>query len=148
MTLNEIISLLESISDSHLQVKYFGNGELWDINGIPKTKPIYPSIWAQPLETTNRLQTQEYTIRLLCYDLVNVNNDNQTEVLSDCLQILNDFVKVFRNQSNDYYILNDPTMIHFTERFNDEVTGWYCDIILQVQYPSNYCDLPINLNNI
>jgi len=144
MNFNSVIDLLENISNAHKQIKSFGSGELWDIEGNTKSKAIYPELWAIPQSTVTKLQTQEYTIRLLCYDLANTDLSNTDDVQSDTLQILTDFIKVLRNASDQYTLVGNPNAIPFAERFNDSVWGWYMDVVIEVHFPMNFCDLPLD----
>ena len=144
MSFNNVLELLKRISDAHKQVKSFGDGEMWDIEGNTKSLGIYPEVWCLPQSTITKLQTQEYTIRLLCYDLVNTDKTNANDVQSDTLLILTDFIKVLKNASDDYTLLGDPVAFPFAERFNDQVWGWYMDVVIEVHFASNFCDLPID----
>ncbi len=144
LTYNNLIQLFTNIATAHKQLKSFGNGELWEINGDPKNSGVYPEAWLVPVNTIVRTQTIEYTVRLLVYDLVNKDESNENEVLSDTLQILSDITKVFRYESDNFNLLNDPTFEPFTERFDDEVTGWSAEFVIEVNFPSNDCDMPLN----
>lgn len=144
MTYNQIVDLLANIAVAHKQLKGFGAGELWEINGDPKNSGIYPELWLVPVNAVAKLNTIEHTVRLLVYDLVNKDETNENDVLSDALQILLDVVKVLRYESDNYTLLNEPTLEPFTERFDDEVSGWSAEFVIEVNFANNDCDMPMD----
>jgi len=78
-------------------------------------------------------------------DLVHKDERNELEVLSDTLQMATDVVAQLRNPIyEDWFIVGDNvTFEDFTERFNDEVSGYKIDISLILSEQFNLCALPI-----
>jgi hypothetical protein len=146
-TYNQIVDELNQIATDHKQINYFGSGELWEVNGDPKNPGVYPQLWMTPVSASLGPQTITYTVRLLCFDLVNKGENNENDVLSDTLQILSDVVRIFRfRASNDdyeeYSIAFDPFMEPFTERFADDVSGWSGTVQIEAGLFSNDCNIP------
>lgn len=146
-TYNNIVADLQQIAADHKQIKFFGTGELWEVNGDPKNSGEYAQLWMVPVSATLSPQTMTYQIRLLCFDLVNKGEDNENDVLSDTLQILADVVRIFRYRADngdidEYSVPFDPFMEPFTERFADDVAGWSGIVQVEVPLYSNDCNIP------
>ena len=84
-------------------------------------------------------------------DLVEPDESNEDEVLSDTLQYIQDFFAQFKNgivstpliDSQVYRVDNVVTCSPFTERFDNNVSGWVGDIRIAVDYTADACDLPL-----
>ena len=91
-----------------------------------------------------------YSFRLYVMDIVNKDEGNENDVLSDTLQVINDVISEFRNGSStfgletmqDYEIQDTISCSPFTERFDNEVSGWSADIDVTVINHYNACNNP------
>lgn len=149
MTLNNIIALFQSISDKHYQLEGFGFGNIFEINGGIKVKDKYPLMWAVPLESIGRNQTKERIFLIIIVSLVDHDQSNRDNVWSDTESIADDVIKILREDSNDYELINEPVKFPISEKFSDWVTGWQFEVVIQTDLNSNYCDIPadgLNLN--
>jgi len=144
MTVNNVIQLFQNIVTSHLMLKGFGFGNLFEINGKIKPGLQYNLLWLVPLESQTTQQTKARRFLLLCVGKVHKNKDNRNEVWSDTEQILDDIVKILRNESDNYNLLNDPAYTPVDEEHADWVTGWQTEIVLETDFNSNFCDIPMN----
>ena len=85
---------------------------------------------------------------MLFRSLVNQNEDNSIEVISDTLQMANDFIQYLRTTTNEdnFDIDNEYTfqLTPFKDRFNDDVTGWQLDLQLNIINLNDSCNLPIS----
>lgn len=143
MTYKNIIELFEQIATSHMQLKGFGSGELWEVNGDPKNSGKYPELWIVPVSSAILDSGNTYTFRTLVYDRVYRGEDNELDVLSDTHQMLTDVIRIIKYNSDEYDLIGSTQLEPFTERFDDAVSGWSTLIQLQVQFPTNYCDIPL-----
>jgi hypothetical protein len=75
-------------------------------------------------------------------NLVKKDLTNRDEVWSDTEQIIDDVIKIFRNESDSYELIGDPVLLPVTEEHSDWVTGWQTDLVIQTEFNSNYCDIP------
>jgi hypothetical protein len=66
-TLNEILTIIETQANAHLQVKQYGQGDVWEIN--PKELD-YLVLWAIEESVVLSERTLTYNIRLLAMDRV------------------------------------------------------------------------------
>ena len=145
ITINNYKTLFENIVSAHYQLNSFGFGEAWEIEEALNKDVIYPMLFVVPIDSTTLEQTQTRTFRLLCFDMVkkdDVDNNQSTEVLSDTEQILNDVIKILRDETDSYDLIGDPILNPFKEEFSDWATGWRTDVVIQSELNSNYCDVP------
>ncbi len=145
ITFNNLIQLFNNISTAHLQVHSFGSGELPEIDGAQETDKIYPKVWLFPVSSTVTDNIVLNNFNLFCFDLVHKDiTVDGNEVLSDTQQILYDIIKVIKDASGyDYDVIGSVELRPFTERFGDDVTGWYADLDIQTIFNPNSCDVPI-----
>jgi len=108
----------------------------------------YPSMWVTPQPSSIERHFLKLNFMCLFYDLVNQNEDNSIEVISDTLQMANDFIQYLRTTTNEdnFDIDNEYTfqLTPFKDRFNDDVTGWQLDLQLNIINLNDSCNLPIS----
>ena len=139
-TLNEILNLIETQAAAHLQVKQYGQGDVWEIN--PKELD-YLVLWAIEESVVLSERTLTYNIRLLAMDRVLPGEENEQEVMSDTIQVLLDFVAYFRQlHTTELSIQPSVTFEPFTERFDDKVSGHSCVLSITQPYDYNKCQIP------
>jgi len=143
-TLNIIISKFRTIADNHLQIKSFGIGDAWEIGA--SSASLTPELWINPTgafmeKQDTAFSSTVYTFNMKCYDLVDKDELNENEVLSDCLQILQDVVSEFSTaedmQLNNILVNSSVSFLPFTESFDQEVSGWEASI--EIIQPFNDC---------
>jgi hypothetical protein len=141
---NQLIDYLNSFANQHQQIKSFGNGFRYDINNIMTIDNEFPFLYVEPLSHTFIEFTQNYNIRVYCMDLKQKDSSNETEIISDTLQILNDLVKYIKNDvTNDWDIINQPVAIPNTNYGVEFCTGWFIDLTVQVTINDTDCDIPL-----
>ncbi len=140
MTYNQIITLLFNIANAHKFIKSFGHGEAWEINSKDNFKDYI--LWVIPVDSTTLEQTKNRTFTLLVFKRVKKDKTDETSILSDCEQMLDDVIKIFRNESSDYDLINEPVLFPFKEEFGDWCAGWRSDLVIETQFNNNYCDIP------
>lgn len=141
-TFNNVAQLFQSIANAHQQVHTFGSGEVWSIDA--STNQVMPTVWLVVDSVTVGDYVENYTLQLLCFDLVHKDETDLQEALSDTQLILLDFVKVLKLHPNDWFqIIGDANMFPFTERFGEDVAGWRMELTLQVDLANGACDMPI-----
>jgi len=153
LSYNQINELFNQIAISHYQIKRFGSGELSeaDINKFISENQEYPVLWMTPVSVTTNSNVLLYNLNLLVFDLVNKDKNNEQEVLSDCLQIALDVVRILRYGNQEFNIITDPNISPFAGRYSDWVAGWSLELELEVDIQSNNCDIPyegLNLTQV
>lgn len=151
LTLNNLISKLNTIATNHLQIKHFGYGDLWEILEKNSLEPMdYPIMWVviQTANTTNATMTYNFTV--VVGDLVNKDESNELEVQSDTILICKDIISEIKALADDdtediYFDSNNDTqwvLNPFTERFDDELSGWSFDFAITIPYTNSDCVTP------
>jgi len=150
-TINIIIKQFEIIATNHLQINSFGIGDNWEIGANEAS--LTPQFWVNPTDAymekeNDNYQSTVYSFNIKCYDLVNKDETNENEVLSDTLQILQDVIAEFNTNPDmmdlDIVIDNSLSFLPFTERFDSEVSGWEVKIDLKQPFNSCYTSKPVN----
>lgn len=142
MTLNNIIALFENIASSHYQIHGFGFGNLFEINGSIKPGISYPVLWVVPVDSTTTEQTQQRRFLILVAALLEKDQSNRNYVWSDTEQILNDVVKILKNESDDYELIGEPVLAPVAEQHGDWICGFQAEVTIQSNFNNNYCDIP------
>lgn len=141
-TWNNIVKYFETISNEHDFIKGFGSGFSDDVEINLEKNENYQFLGIIPRQVAPKEQTNEITVGMFVCDLVKTDQRNEAEVLSDTLQTFNDILKIFRNEDLNISLKGEPTIEPFKEKYSDNVAGWMGDIVLEVNYASNYCDIP------
>ena len=148
-TINQLISVFKDIATRHYQINGFGIGDSWEI-GADKAY-MHPVLWINPTtanmpSTDTGYKTFEIDFDVRGFDLVHKDESNENEVLSDTIDILKDIITEFK--SHPYYvnsqlnITGDISFEAFTEEFDEEVSGWLCEISLMTPILTSFCGIP------
>lgn len=141
-TLNQIINKLQTIATNHKQINDFGFGDLWEVE---QDRPLKgAAMWAVLRSATRDRKILTISITLVFMDLVNPDERNETEVLSDQLLTATDVLTLLDDEdsANDFTIELTSNLDPFTERFSNEWTGWTCDVSFKLNYLSALCEVP------
>jgi len=146
LTYNQIITKLEAFANAHFQINSFGNGDLWEVIEHDQLKDFnYPLMWVQDQPATTERGKIELVFRVFIINLVQKDESNENEVKSDTLSICLDVLSEWVMQTDNLQVTVDvnTNLTSFTERFNDELTGWWMDLKLEVPFKYNKCDIPM-----
>ena len=145
MTLNQLIQKLNDFATAHQQVHSFGFGDLWEIEASGAKNAV--NMWANVVNGAVDINGKQSSIdfRVCIMDLVKKDESNENEVLSDIYLIGLDLVAYLNNNSNwdSYTIANNITLTPFTERFDNDWSGWIIDFTLTNRFLSDYCQIPL-----
>jgi len=141
MTYNQLIKFLEETALANPFVKFFGTGELWEIEGNLKPAPDSLMIWLNPVNSVVNDNQLDRQFNMLCMGRVKKDKSNEQEVLSDSEQVLWDMIKVIKD-NEDTDVNGSPTMTPFKEDFGDWLTGWNAEIIITTDFDNNPCNIP------
>ena len=149
-TVNQLISVFKDIATRHYQINGFGIGDDWE-NGASEEK-MHPVLWINPVtasmpesESTG-YKTFEIDFEVRVFDLVSKGESNENDVLSDCIDILKDIILEFKG--HPYYvnsqlnIIDDISFEAFTEEFDEDVSGWVCELSLMTPILNSFCGIP------
>lgn len=143
MTYNQIIKLFKDIAETNPFIQRFGSGEMNEIEVDGPTSQLYPLMWVTPQIVDINENSLEWTFRLMVFEVDDIDDSKQQTILSNCLQILVDVIKTFKNEIDDDITISTPSSaIPFTHRFVDYCTGWYSDIKIITNADNSPCDVP------
>ena len=150
MTLNQLIILFKDIAARHEQVNDFAAVQDFDINNDSTNK--YPILVVNPTDvnlprTENGYTSLLSTFDLQVIDLVNKDNTNEIEVISDTQQILNDIVNEISTHpdyiNDEIDIINDVSFEPLRGVYTSDVDGWKVSIEFEQPNKTSYCTNPI-----
>ena len=146
------------LADHHKQLNSFGMGSVDDFQYLNQSRdkednttfnsPYYPLMYVVPNDVVQKFNYMEYTFDIIVADVVQRDLLNQTDVLSDTNQILDDIISQFRlsvenslgNYNNEYYLMTPIVCTPFIEQYDDMIGGWTATLTIEVMVPLNRCD--------
>jgi hypothetical protein len=155
ISLNQIVDLFQSFSDRHYFLNDFGFGATSEIG--TSRQMDFPYMWVTLNENSvinpqNRTAIPELSFSVLFMDKTNiqsnyleingVNSDNVQEILSDMLQVLQDFVTEVQVEWGNYGIIFQDNINCFpaTDETQDKVNGWVGQFTFKLKHSN--CILP------
>tara|TARA_R100000655_G_scaffold1600_4_gene6050 strand:- start:8436 stop:8936 length:501 start_codon:yes stop_codon:yes gene_type:complete len=144
-TLEQLYNLFRSIGREHFFIQTTTIGDIFEVDLVETT---YPLMHVSTNTATFSSGQIEHSFQVVVMDLVNKDENNEEEVLSDMLQVIGDVLSVLLNSDYDtdytdfrheIRIQENITCEPFTERFDNEVTGWTADINIVVAFDATAC---------
>ena len=150
------------LSEYHKQIQSFGFGDMddfiyWNEMRLKQdnnhyNSPYYPYFYVVPQDVTQKFGFMEYKFTFIISDIIQRDLENQNDVLSDTLQIMDDILGQFRlsvyeslGNFNELFYLDTPiTCTPFLEKYDDLLGGWTADVTIKVMIPLDRCDAPFN----
>ena len=164
-TYNNVINTLKNIGASHHQIATVTTGDIFDINLEKMEK--FALMHINPVNVTTSDFGLTYNFQIFICDLVSEKADwteatiqsannlsNEQEVLSETLQISVDIISMLRHSLHQsvesvddinealYFTEGQQTLEPFTERFDNELTGWVFSLGVLVANDFNACTIP------
>lgn len=143
-TLNQIIKSFEDFSTSHLQVHTFFSGQTWNFQSITNK---YTAVILLPLPSVVQRGMLTLNFNLFVIDQLNKDRSNKDEILSDTLQVLQDYISEFADNEDIYnFTLEEGEEIPIEpleEELDDVVAGWVATVKIKVPYSGNTCIIPV-----
>ena len=160
---NNVIDTIACVGEQHKNIQTVTTGDIWEID-LERTS-IYPLFHISPVSVNVSQSQKTFNFQLFVMDLVEPNESNEQEVMSDTLEIMTDIIAVFKhgeilygydttnNIEDDpeeprYFVDNDFTCEPFTERFDNSVTGWVMSLPVIIESELNSCNIPIDNSTI
>jgi hypothetical protein len=146
------------LADHHKQINSFGFGALEDLSFWTESRmkednanfqaPVFPLMYVVPANVEQRLTHMVYQFNVIILDIIERDLSNQTDVLSDTNQILDDVISQFRlsvtdslgNFNKEYFLQTPVTCNPFIEKYTDLCGGWSGLLNIEVIIPLNRCD--------
>jgi len=143
-TFNQIAAKLEEVATNHQLIADFGKGDTWEIGA--SAEQTYPLMWVVPLPGSFVDKVVSLNWRLLFMDLVNKDENNEYEVLSDTFQLGMDTIAILSDPqfANDWRLARGVTFEPFTEKGDDQVAGWSFSITFELKFLRDRCQVPLS----
>jgi len=169
-TYNNLVDTLKSLGAQHQQITTTTTGDIFDIDLSKNT--LFPLMHINGVNVTTGPSTLTYNFQIFIMDLVSEKSNwtqaniqsatklsNNQEVLSDCLQICTDIISIFRHSqwqaqlsldinAGVYFAEGEFTIEPFSERFDNELTGWVFPLSIIVENDFQTCNIPMDNNAI
>ena len=147
-TLIQIGDNFRSIASSHAMINTYEYGDIWNIATSGTIN--YPMLFVSPEGSVANKGEVGYKYKLFVMDLIQKGKDDEDDVSSDThqtlLDVLTELYKGGQQATGGSYSfelkLNNIAITSFTEKFDDEVCGNFCDITLWVEWDNNRCAIP------
>lgn len=146
-TYNNIIDSLTCVAFSHGMVHAISTGNIEEIDTSGAVK--YPLVHIVPNEVIAGTNTLTFNFNMLAMDLVQVDESNEQDVLSDTLSIITDIIaeykhggqlQIYPNNKGVYaQIDEDITIEPFTEYLDNVVSGWNASFSIEIPYQYKAC---------
>jgi hypothetical protein len=142
-------SFIDEINDNfaslHLQIKRFEIGFYDDMSVYITKNELWPIMWIVPIDIIHlKNSVSQYNLRVYFLDLLDNDNSNERDVLSDQLSISRDFINWLRLNEYSFDLLNDPTATPVKSIAMDYTAGWYVDVSLEVETEGSDCSIPFS----
>lgn len=151
ITLNQDIEILKNFALKHKGINTFYFGDEWEVGASnPIVYPLMNAI-LQSSVSVKGVISRKYLI--VISDLVNKDESNENQVLSDTEQICYDLPMYLRSVVNSgllstFKVVEDISLTDFTERNDDEVSGHFFEITMSSHIGNASCNLPITAGGI
>ena len=167
-TYNNVINTLKNIGDMHGQITTTTTGDIYDIDLEKNT--LFPLMHINPVNVTTGESQLNFSFQIFIMDLVSQDANwtetqiqsaaflnNEQEVLSSTLQTSVDLISIFRNSIEQslqgvddinqptYFTDGEFTIEPFTERFDNQLTGWVFTLEVQVHNDFQSCIIPMDM---
>lgn len=159
ITLNQIITWFNDFSNRHYFLKDFGFGETYDIGTSRQMK--FPYMWVSMADNSiigvgnnNKTAVPQFSFVVMFLDKINnqpnydnengFESDNSKEILSDCVQYLQDLVTEVQLYWGQYGILfsSDVNFYPIIDETPDKSTGVAANITFKLRQVN--CDIPVS----
>jgi len=151
---------------SHLQLNSVGFGDplaigtdnTINLRTSDRDRIAYPLLFVDPQSASMPMGATDLTASVLIMDrvadlrgldqtvtgsIVNRWTDNEDEVLSDTLRMMQDFVAKFTDDPDKTYtITGGVTATRFVEARDDKVAGWQATVVFEIPFSRNVCQVP------
>lgn len=141
MTLNNIVTTITNLANAHQQIKSVYFGDLADYLSRGSDN-VYPSLYFDLTGGNIAEKSLVLNFSLYFFDRMLHEETNETEVLSDMLEVCQDIIAQLRSQSFEFDEGLSATLNFFTEDTPDYLAGVRADITLDLPFLANRCVVP------
>ena len=140
-----LYDMFRSIGTDSLFIKTTTIGDIFEVD---LTETTYPLMHVGTQTANYSKNTLNYNFQIIVMDLVSKDERNEEDVLSDMLQVIGDVISRLKNSDydadydnfrHDIVIQDSIACEPFTERFDNEVTGWTANVSINVDFNASAC---------
>ena len=141
MTLNQVVQNINTLALAHKQIKsvYFGDLADYLSRGVDN---IYPSLYYDVTGSNIVDKALTLNFSLYFFDRMLPEDTNETEVLSDMLEVCQDILAQLRQNDWEFDLGINVTISFFTENTPDLLAGVRADISLELPFYADRCQVP------
>jgi len=149
----QIIQDFSGIAYHHPQIMSFGYGDITQLTMDVEnnTTANYTKMYVVPGNVNLNENAIQYNFSIVICDIINADLSNQSDVMSDTLEIVKDIFTIlyqsytasFGGFTNYYEPLWSPPATPFLEAYEDLLGGWALNIVIEQPFDYNECVLPI-----
>ena len=135
-------------ADPHQQIQRFEEGFYDDMTPYLTEDADYSIMYLVPVTVDHLGNTignsvSSFSVRVYFLDLLEKDDSNERDVISDQLSITKDFVNWLKqNEDNGFNVLNTPTATPIKSIASSYVAGWYLDLDIEVEFEGSDCTIP------
>lgn len=146
VTLKMLYEVFEEAFTLEPQLNTITFGDIFEVD-LAKNS-IYPIMHVSTDTASYDTGSLTYSFQIIVMDLVNKDENNEHDVLSDMLEVIGDIISHIRNSAlvsevddfrNTIRLQDSISCEPFTERFDNEVTGWTANISIEVEFNASAC---------
>jgi len=136
---NEIIAFY----NAHLQVKKVGSDFKEQLFNFATKDEKYPIVYIVPVDAIPAENTNDFTLEIYCFDIIQKDRANINTILSDCHQILMDLYLnyTFNNNDRDFDVVGFPSLVPLNNDLLDYAAGWLMTITFTMDSWTD-CQIP------
>lgn len=140
LTLNQTVDLLTKLGESHKQIETVYFGDVWEFLAQKDNK--YPAMFINLSNSNISGKDMTYSFSLFFLDRQLQDESDETDVLSDQLQIAQDIWAMINYPKFEWRVGEDASIDYFTENENDYLAGVKMDIQLSYGILTDRCQVP------
>jgi len=141
MTLNQLVKTIQDIGTAHKQIETVYFGDLPDFLNRG-AENVYPALYFDVTGANISGTSLNINFSMYFFDRMLPEETNETEVLSDMLEVAQDIIAQFRYNNFDFDPLANVTIDFFTEDTPELLAGVRADIILELPFTADRCAVP------
>jgi hypothetical protein len=162
----KIKQALLNLANAHPQVNSFGTGDplavgtdnVINLRTPSRERIVYPLVFADVQSATTDGGTLNLTVGVYFSDRMESIaqmggvvsgsptlgwQDNEDEILSDQLQIAQDFISSLTNDPTEEWTLSTSvSLTRFVESRDDRTAGWQATLTFQIPFSHSVCEIP------
>lgn len=140
-TLNNIVKTITDLGNAHQQIKSVYFGDLVDYLSRG-TENVYPSLFFDLTGGNIVEKSVVLNFSLYFFDRVLHEQTNETEVLSDMLEICQDIIAQLRSNTFEFDEGLSANLTFFTDDTPELLGGVRADISIDIPFLANRCVVP------